>query len=172
MGRPTKYNKRLAAKICTLIEADTYTVVEICRMVKLARSTYFEWVNKYPDFSDAIKKAEEARTEDLAKEAERSLRKLVTGYTVEETQITSVGTGRYDVNGKEIAKVKEQKTIKKHFQPNPAAVFFTLCNAEPDKWKNRQLNEVTGKDGKDLFGKLSDSELDAKIDELNRKLKQ
>ena len=172
MGRPTKYNKKIVDKIYTLIASDTYTVEEICRMVKIATSTYFDCVNKYRDFSDNIKKAEEARTETLAMEAERSLKKLVTGYTVEETQITSVGTGKYDVNGKEIAKVKEQRTTKKHFQPNPAAVFFTLCNAEPDKWKNRQVAELTGKDGKDLFGKLTDEELDAKIAELERKNKQ
>lgn len=172
MARPTKYNKKIADKIYTLIAADTYTVAEMCRMVRIGTSTYFEWVNRYQEFSDGIKKAEEARTESLAMEAERSLKKMVTGYTAEETKIVSVGTGKYDVNGKEIAKVREQTTTKKPIPPNTAAIIFTLCNAQPDKWKNRQLNEVTGKDGKDLFGKLTDEELDAKIAELERKNKQ
>lgn len=171
-GRKPKYNDKIVERICALIETDTYTVAEICRVAGIHRATYFEWINEKPEFADAIKKAQEARTEVMAVAAERSLKKLVEGYTVEETSITSVGAGRFDANGKEIARIKEQKTVKKHFQPNPAAVFFTLCNARPERWKNRQLNEVTGKDGKELFAKLTDEELDAKIADYERRNNQ
>lgn len=171
-GRKPKYNDKIVERICALIETDTYTVAEICRMVGIHRATYFEWINEKPEFADAIKKAQEARTEVMAVAAERSLKKLVEGYSVDETSITTVGSGRYDANGKEIARIKEQKTVKKHFQPNPAAVFFTLCNARPERWKNRQLNEVTGKDGKELFAKLTDEELDAKIADYERRNNQ
>jgi transposase-like protein len=172
MGRPTKYKPKIAEQICALIEADTYTVAEICRMVKISRSTYFDWLNKFPDFSDAIKKAEEARTAFFVAEAKKSLLKKVQGYTVQEKHITTVGSGKFDANGKEIPKIKEQKTVDKHFQPDTAAIIFTLCNGEPANWKNRQNTEVTGKDGKDLFGKYTDEELDAKINDLENRLKQ
>jgi transposase len=172
VGRPTKYSQKLVDKICALIEADTYTVAEVCRMVKIDRSTYFDWLNKFPDFSDAIKKAEEARTAFFVAEAKKSLLKKIQGYTVQERHITTVGSGKFDVNGKEISKIKEQKIVDKHFQADTAAIIFTLCNGEPEKWKNRQVAELTGKDGKDLFGKLTDEELDAKIAELERKNKQ
>lgn len=172
MGRPTKYKPKIAEKICALIEADTYTVAEICRMVKISRSTYFDWLNRYSDFSDAIKKAEEARTDFLVTEAKKSLLKKVQGYTVQEKHITTVGSGKFDANGKEIPRIKEQKTVDKHFQPDTAAIIFTLCNGEPENWKNRQNTEVTGKDGKDLFGKYTDDELDAKIADLENRLKQ
>ncbi len=171
-GRKPKYNDKIVERICKLIEADTYTVAEICRMVKIHRATYFEWLNTKPEFADAIKKAEEARTAFFVAEAKKSLLKKIQGYTVKEQHITMAGTGRYDVNGKEIAKVKEQKTVDKHFQPDTAAIIFTLCNCEPDKWKNKQSTELTGKDGVDLFAKLSEEELDAKIAELEKKLKQ
>lgn len=169
MGRPTKYNKKIAEKICSLIAADTYTVVEICRMVKIDRSTYFDWVNRYADFSDAIKKAEAERMAFMVVEAKRSLLKKIQGYTVQEKHITTVGSGKFDVNGKEIPRIKEQKVVDKHFQPDTAAIIFTLCNGEPETWKNRQNNEVTGKDGKDLFGQITDEELDARIEEFKRK---
>lgn len=84
--------------------------------------------------------------------------------------ITTVGSGKYDINGKEIPRIKEQKIVDKHYQPDTAAIIFTLTNGEPENWKNRQNNEVTGKDGKDLFGQLTDEELDARIAELEKKL--
>lgn len=65
---------------------------------------------------------------------------------------------------------KGTKIVDKHYQPDTAAIIFTLTNGEPENWKNRQNNEVTGKDGKDLFGQLTDEELDARIAELERKL--
>lgn len=168
-GRPTKYNKKIAEKICSLFASDTYTVAEICRMVKIAPATYFEWLNRYSEFSDAIKKAEAERMAFMVVEAKRSLLKKIQGYTVQEKHITTVGSGKFDVNGKEIPRIKEQKVVDKHFQPDTAAIIFTLCNGEPETWKNRQNNEVTGKDGKDLFGQLTDEELDARIAELERK---
>lgn len=170
MARPTKYNKEIAERICSLIETDTYTVAEVCRLVKIAPSTYFDWINRYSEFSDNIKKAEAARMAFFVAEAKKSLLKKIQGYTVQEKHITTVGSGKFDVNGKEIPKIKEQKIVDKHFQADTAAIIFTLCNGEPDTWKNRQNNEVTGKDGKDLFGQLTDEELNKKIAELERKL--
>lgn len=170
MGRPTKYNKKIAEKICSLIATDTYTVAEVCRMVKIHPDTYYTWIKEFSEFSYAIKKAEAERMAVFVVEAKRSLLKKIQGYTVQERHITTVGSGKFDVNGKEIPRIKEQKVVDKHFQPDTAAIIFTLTNGEPENWKNRQNNEVTGKDGKDLFGQLSDEELDARIAELEKKL--
>lgn len=116
------------------------------------------------------KKAEAERMAFFVAEAKKSLLRKIQGYTVQEKHITTVGSGKYDVNGKEIPRIKEQKIVDKHYQPDTAAIIFTLTNGEPENWKNRQNNEVTGKDGKDLFGQLSDEELDARIAELEKKL--
>lgn len=171
-GRKPKYNKELVAKICALIEADTYTVAEICRMVSINQDTYYTWLREKPEFSEYIKKAQEARTEFLVAEAKKSLLKKIQGYTVQEKHITTVGSGKYDANGKEIPKIKEQKIVDKHYQPDTAAIIFTLVNGEPENWKNRQHAEVTGKDGKDLFGKFTDEELDTKIADLQKRFNQ
>lgn len=56
MGRPTKYNKKIAEKICSLIATDTYTVAEVCRMVKIHPDTYYTWIKEFSEFSDAIKR--------------------------------------------------------------------------------------------------------------------
>lgn len=170
MGRPTKYNKKIAEKICSLIATDTYTVAEVCRMVKINPDTYYTWVKEYPEFSESIKKAEAERTAFFVAEAKKSLLKKIQGYTVKEKHVITVGSGKFDVTGREIPRIKEQKVVDKHYQPDTAAIIFTLTNGEPENWKNRQNNEVTGKDGKDLFAQLTDEELDAKISDLEKKL--
>ena len=50
MGRPTKYNKKIAEKICSLIATDTYTVAEVCRMVKIHPDTYYTWIKEFSEF--------------------------------------------------------------------------------------------------------------------------
>ena len=45
MGAVGKYNSDLVDKICSLIEQDTYTIEEICKIVGITTTTYFEWKN-------------------------------------------------------------------------------------------------------------------------------
>ena len=142
MGRPTKYNKKIAEKICSLIATDTYTVAEVCRMVKISDSTYYDWITRFPEFSENIKKAEAERMAFFVAEAKKSLLRKIQGYTVQEKHITTVGSGKYDINGKEIPRIKEQKIVDKHYQPDTAAIIFTLTNGEPENWKNRQNSSI------------------------------
>ena len=170
MARKKKYNEKIAKTIYALFEADTYTVAEVCNIVKIAPSTFYSWRSIYPDFFEGLKRAEETRIDFIVTEAKKSLLKKIQGYTIKEQHITTIGTGKYDANGKEIAKVKEQRTVDKHIQADTSAIIFALCNCDPDNWKNRQNTEITGKDGKDLFSGLTDAELEAKILELERKI--
>lgn len=165
-----KYTKKIAERILGLIKSDTYTVAEICNMAHISKATFYNWQNENPDFAQAVADAREELRQLLVSEAQKSLLKKIQGYTVDETKVVTVDSGKRDVNGKVIPKVKEQVTTKKHIAPDTAAIIFTLTNREPETWKNRQTNEITGKDGKDLFKHLSDDELEAKIAELERKL--
>lgn len=171
MGRQKKYSQKIANRIFDLLRTDTYTVTEICRMVKIAPSTFYAWRSTYSEFTEGLEKAEAERMAFFVVEAKRSLVKKLQGYTVQENHVTTVGSGKYDVNGKEIPRIKERKTVDKHYQPDTAAIIFTLCNGKPETWKNRQNNVITGKDGKDLFGQLTDVQLDARIAELEHRLK-
>jgi len=97
------------------------------------------------EFSECIKKAQGIFDEKCTVEAKKSLMKLVSGYTVDETKTIYVDSKE----GRQ--KIKEQTITKKHYQPGLGAAIFVLTNKDPDNWKNRQNNEVTGKDGKDLI---------------------
>ena len=41
MGAVGKYNSDIVDKICSLIEQDTHTIEEICKIVGITTTTYF-----------------------------------------------------------------------------------------------------------------------------------
>ncbi|MDR2969288.1 MAG: hypothetical protein LBV32_06745 [Tannerellaceae bacterium] len=160
-----KYSRKIVDDICTLIRMDSYTVTEICEKAGIAKDTYYNWLKTKPDFSDAIKKAQDEFGELMLSEAKKSLVKMIRGYTVQEKHTTTADTGNKDENGKPIVRVKEHRIIEKHYQPVPAAVIFALCNLDPDNWKNRQENKVSGDIGiKSSLETLSDEELQKIVD--------
>lgn len=147
-----KYSKKIVEKICSLIKSDSYTIAEICKKVGISESTYYEWRLKKSEFSESIKKAENEFTQDILVECKRSLRKLITGYTAQERHTIMVDSKEIDKKtGKPKPKIKEQKVVDKHFQPNLGAIIHFQTNQDPDNWKNKHSTEVTGKDGKDLI---------------------
>lgn len=146
-----KYNPEIVDKICELIEKDSFTIPEICRHVGISESTFFEWQANKSEFSEAVKNARNHFADTLAKEATRSLRKLVSGYDYTETTTESTDTGKTDENGKKILKVKKHVTRTKHVEPNTAAIIFTLTNTDSEHWKNRTTAEMTGKNGTPLI---------------------
>lgn len=159
-----KYGKNIVDKIVGLVKSDTYTIAEICRQVGIGLRTYHKWIGEHPDFAQAVEDAKTERMQFFVQEAKKSLVKKICGYEVTETSVTTI-PGK---DGK--PQIKEQKTNKKHIQPDTAAIIFTLTNGDPEHWRNRQSTEVTGKDGKDLFASKTDEELDKEIEDLKRKL--
>ena len=125
-----------------------------------SKDTYYQWLKTKSDFSDAIKKAQDQFNDMLIVEAKKSLVKMLQGYTVEETRTVTADTGKKEENGKAIVKVKEHVVTKKHYQPNPTLIIFTLTNRDSDNWKNRQDNKVSAEIGiKSNLENLSDEEL-------------
>ena len=155
-----KYNKKVAERILAMIRADTYTITEVCNNVGISRQTFYNWLNDNPEFAQAVEDANNELLDKMNIEAKKSLMKKIKGYDVIETHVTTV-PGK---DGNPV--IKEQKNVKKHIQPDTAAVIFTLTNGDPEHWRNRQSTEVTGKDGKDLLENKSVDELKAELDGL------
>lgn len=153
-----KYNKKIVKDICSIIEKDSYTIPEICKMVGIDEATYHRWKIDKPEFCEAIEKARDKFIKNGLVECEKSLMKLIIGYEYEESKAIVVNDGSNN------PKIKEKSTTKKHVSPNLGAVIHFQTNKDPDNWKNKQSTELTGKDGKDLMNsidlsKLSDEEL-------------
>jgi len=130
-----KYGKEITDKICRLFESDSYTVREICEIVNIAESTYYEWVSEHAEFSECIKRAKEVYTNTRLKECEKSLNKLVEGYEFEEV------TTEFKIVGDSDIPVGSKKIVKKHVAPNLGAIIHYQTNKDPENWKNRQSTE-------------------------------
>lgn len=159
-----KYGKKIVKRITDLIKADSYTIREICSLADINVDTFYDWMKNKPEFSEAVSRARDQFDEILVKEAKNSLRKLVNGYEVDEKKTVYVN----DSEGK--PKIKEQVSIRKHYQPNPQSVQFVLTNKTEGEYKNYQTNELTGKDGKELFSSMSDEDLEKRIIDLQAKI--
>ncbi|MFV0331983.1 MAG: transposase, partial [Dysgonomonas sp.] len=60
-----KYTDRLVEKIVSLIEEDTFSISEICSILKISRKSFYEWKDTKPEFKEAIEKATEHRDDKL-----------------------------------------------------------------------------------------------------------
>jgi hypothetical protein len=156
-----KYSKKLVNQICSLIKEDSYTIAELCLKVGISERSFYEWKTKYAEFAEAIKRAEDDFNSLLVVEAKKSLVKLVKGYTIQEKRTVTIDSGKKNEEGKPVVKVKEHTVTDKYFQPNPTSIIFTLTNRDPDNWKNRQDNNITGDITlKSELEKCSDEELE------------
>ena len=165
-----KYSKKIAQKIFSLIEKDSYTIAEICAKVGISERCYYYWISEFAEFADGVARARDTFTETKLVECERSLDRLINGYDYEEVKTVMIDSGKPGPDGKTTPKIKERTVTKKHIIPSLPAIIHFQTNRDPENWKNRQTNELTGKGGKDLFEGVSNEELETRIEELEKKL--
>lgn len=129
-GRPSSYKPEYAAqaaKLCSLGATD----VEMADFFEVATSTLYLWKNTHPEFSEALKAAKE----NADNRVERSLYQRALGYSHEAVKIISVGG--------EVQSVP----YREHYAPDTTAAIFWLKNRRPDEWREKTVQEHTGKDG-------------------------
>ena len=112
-----------------------------CKKVGISKSTFYEWLESYPDFSDSLKMARKEFRETIVQTLEQSLWKRAAGYEVEEVK----NEYRTLKDGGKVL-VKSSKTTK-HFPPDTGALIFALTNLDPENWKNRQDNRLSVDEG-------------------------
>lgn len=112
-----------------------------CKKVGISKSTFYEWLESYPEFSDSLKKARKEFRETIVQTLEQSLWKRAAGYEIEESK----NEYRTLKDGSKVL-VKSSK-ITKHFPPDTGALIFALTNLDPENWKNRQDNRLSVDDG-------------------------
>lgn len=108
-----------------------------CKKVGISKSTFYEWLESYPDFSDSLKKARKEFRETIVQTLAQSLWKRAAGYEIEESK----NEYRTLKDGSKVL-VKSSK-ITKHFPPDTGALIFSLTNLDPENWKNRQDNRLS-----------------------------
>jgi hypothetical protein len=58
LGRPTDYNDSLPLKLFQAM-TEGKSVTRFCADIDIARKTFYQWIDKYPDFSNAFEVAKE-----------------------------------------------------------------------------------------------------------------
>lgn len=141
-GRPSKYQPKLnkqAENLCRLGATDK----EMADFFDIAESTFYEWKDAYPKFSEAIKKGKLASDVQVT----NGLFKRATGYKYKEVTYEKTGTleeleGESDTEtAKEIFK---KKIVVKDMAPDVTAQIYWLNNRRSNvekgaqRWANKQ----------------------------------
>lgn len=123
IGRPSKYTPETleqAVKLCAL----GATNQQLAEFFQVNIDTIYEWKKEYPDFSDALKKAKD----DLDEKVERSLFQRATGYSHPDVMVVD----------------KQLEPVVKHYPPDPTSMIFWLKNRQPQRWRDRTEQVVSG----------------------------
>ena len=104
--------------------------MQIAKGIGISRSTLYEWMKRYPDIKDAIKKGREPLTVEL----EDALYKAGLGYEFEET-VEEI----YEEDG---VQKKHLRRVKRHAPPNVTALIFALKNLKKQKFKDRPIDDA------------------------------
>lgn len=122
MARKGKYEEWLEDDKLLLLQGwarDGLTNEQIANNIGISTVTLYDWQNKYPSFSNALKKGKEV----VDIEVENALLKRAMGYTYEEKTIE---------NG------KVTKIVTKQVAPDTTALIFWLKNRKPQIWRDKQ----------------------------------
>lgn len=107
---------------------DGLTDKQIAEKLGVSKQTFYDWLKKYPDFSDSLKRGKEI----VDREVENALLKRALGYSYQEcTEIT-------DADGNTTTKVTIKQVV-----PDTTAQIFWLKNRKPNVWREKREVEVT-----------------------------
>jgi hypothetical protein len=119
-----KYQRWLKKEGLVLLEGwarDGLTDEQIAKNIGINVGTLYEWKNKYPKISEALRKGKEV----VDREVENALLKRAKGYEYKEI-VTEV-----DNDGNVIA----TKVTTKHERPDTRAQEYWLRNRKPKEWR-------------------------------------
>ncbi|MFA5239789.1 MAG: helix-turn-helix domain-containing protein [Phycisphaerae bacterium] len=141
-----KYEYWLSDDGLLLLEAwarDGLTDEQIAHNAGITTTTLYDWKNKYPTISYALKKGKEV----VDIEVENALYKKALGYTVELRKTFKVRVIDYDPEtGKRIREYEELRIgiDEIHVPADTTAQIFWLKNRKPNDWRDKKVMEHEG----------------------------
>ncbi len=123
---------------------DGLTLEQIAHNIGCSASTLHEWINRFPEISEALKRG--ADVADI--EVENALHRRAVGYSYDEI----ISEPFIDPNtGKEVLKIS--KVVRRHVIPDTTAQIYWLKNRRPSKWRDKPVDE-TGKQPSEIMQSL------------------
>lgn len=142
-GRPSKFDG-IDLDSVALLAKRGWTDAEMAEFFKVNRDTWYEWKNRHPEFSEALK---DWKVEADAR-VERTLYEKATGYEHPEEKIfCNEGV------------ITRAETVK-HYAPDTTAAIFWLKNRQPEQWRDRRELDVREIDT------MTEDEVNAELAEL------
>lgn len=103
---------------------DGLSDVQVAKNMGISKTTFYDWLNKYPAISDVVKKGKQP----VDFEVENALFRRAIGYDIEETNTVVT----VNAKGEKVQKITK---VKKHIPADATAAIFWLKNRQPEKWK-------------------------------------
>lgn len=126
-----KYQRWLEPDGLTLLEGwarDGLTDEQIAEKIGCGVRTLYDWKNRFPQISQALKKGKEI----VDIQVENALLKRALGYDYKEQRIE-----KSDKDGTKIV-----QTIR-HVPADTIAQIFWLKNRRPDKWRDKPIEKIS-----------------------------
>ncbi len=163
-GRPTDYDPENYPRMAYVACMDGgFTDVKLAKLFGVSKATINNWKKEHPEFFDSIVRGKD---EFDCAAAENCLLKRVKGFRY--TEITR------EPSSKEPDKMVVTKKVSKMVVPDTKAIQFFLINRsrrDPQTGEKRwnQISQTLIKGSLDIYQKLTDEQLEAKLTDLCRK---
>ncbi len=154
-----KYEKWLEPDGLLLLEAwarDGLTDEQIAKKMEIGVRTLYEWKQKYPQISQALKRGKEV----VDVEVENALLKKALGSKETVLKPIKVKEVLYE-DGKRIKETERIEYAEEEIYtpPETAAIIFWLKNRRPDLWRDKQSMELSGEVKNNPFAELTTDQL-------------
>jgi len=129
-GRKPRFNKEMINQAYEYA-SQGLTQEEIAHNLGISERTFYEWLKKYPQLGEAVKKGKE----EAIHKVENALFKRAMGYEYQEIKV-------HRVIRKDGTVYERQEVMKKHMPPDTTAIIFFLKNRAPDRWADRKETAI------------------------------
>lgn len=115
-----------------------WTMDAIADELNVNVSTLYDHKNKYPEFSDVLKRADQVKPKAINNKAKRALKDKLEDREVEETHTEIWKDGDGNVIKQHV------KKVKKVIPADTTAMIFALKNTDPENWGDKKQIEMQG----------------------------
>ncbi len=136
-GRPPAFKPEFHSKLVLELAEQGKTNAEIAEGMGISTGTLWAWAKKYPEFLSALKTGKE----ETDKAAVKTLLQRAMGYTTTEKKVIQNPDGS-----------TRKEITEKFVAPDTTALIFWLKNRQPQDWRDKHEQEITGKEGVPLSG--------------------
>lgn len=144
-GRKSRFDPNKHPAIVKELAEAGKTNEQIADALGISAVTLNAWMQKNPEFLSAMRDGKQHADGEIVNSL---FQRAKGGIKIKEITVIQNpdGTTRKEIKEKEIP-------------PDVVAQKFWLMNRQPETWRDKQVQEITGKDGAPLFDQMSDKEV-------------